>query len=296
MQKILVTGANGFVGYYTIRQLLKKNYMVIATGKGACRLPFKEDNFIWETLDFTDEEQVRSVFSKHQPEVVIHSGAMSKPDECELHKEAAYQTNVTGTIHLLKAAAFMQSFFIFLSTDFVFDGIKGMYREDDELAPVNYYGETKKLAEEAVRNYTFDWSIIRTVLVYGKPLQGRENILTGNAKALQRGERLKIFSDQLRTPTYVEDLAAAIVSIIENKAKGIFHISGEDRLSPYGMVMAMARHLQLDTSLVQAVTENEFDQPARRPLITGFDISKAKNLLQYRPTSFEQGLRKTFNV
>lgn len=294
MQTILITGANGFVGYYLCQQLLQKGYRVIATGKGECRLPFKEKTFVYQSLDFTNDTDVQNIFKEYRPETVVHCGAMSKPDECELNKESAFVTNVTGTINLLNAAANCKSFFIFLSTDFVFSGEKGMYTEEEERKPVNYYGETKLIAEDEVKKYAYDWSIVRTVLVYGKPFLNRQNILTNVAAALQKEQKLNIFNDQVRTPTYVEDLASGIVAIIKKNATGIYHISGEDVHTPYEMAMAVAQHLKLDSSLITKVEEKDLDQPARRPLKTGFNISKAKNDLGYQPMPFKEGLKRTF--
>lgn len=298
MQTVLITGANGFVAPYLAEQLLKKKYRVIATSKGENRLHFMEQNFIYESIDFTNSERVEKVFNKHKPDVVVHSGAMSKPDECETMRDNAFLTNVTGTIYLLKRAATLKTHFIYLSTDFIFSGEEGMYKEDDEPAPVNYYGETKLLAEGEVKNYGYEWSIVRTVLVYGNPKLGRQNILTSVANSLKKGETVNIFDDQVRTPTYVEDLALAIVSIIEKKITGVFHISGEDVLTPYQMAVAVADHLRLDNNLVNKVTAETF-QPgknvAKRPAKTGFNISKAKKELNYQPTSFRQGLQKTFD-
>lgn len=295
MSKVLITGANGFVGFYLVQQLLSSNYFVIATGKGECRLPFWSENFIYETLDFTNAKEVKTIFEKHRPDSIVHSGAMSKPDECELNKDAAFLTNVTGTVNLLHHSSILKSFFIFLSTDFIFSGDEGMYKEEDVAGPVNYYGKTKVLAEAEVMNYSYDWSIVRTVLVYGKPFLNRQNILTNTAIALQKGEQLKIFNDQVRTPTYVEDIAKAIVMILKKKKKSVYHISGEDVLTPYEMAVAVAKHLRLDSSLIAKVTEKEFQQPARRPLKTGFNISKAKQELNFQPTSFDQGLLQTLS-
>jgi dTDP-4-dehydrorhamnose reductase len=294
MSKILVTGANGFLGYYLIKQLLESVYTVIATGKGECRLPFDQDNFLYQSMDFTNAGDIRRVFNQHSPSIVVHCGAESKPDVCELNKEAAFLSNVTGTIQLLDAAEKNKAFFILLSTDFVFSGDKGMYKEDDQRSPVNYYGQTKLLAEDEVMKYPYHWSIVRTVLVYGRPISGRQNILSMAATALQKGEKLRIFHDQVRTPTYVEDLASAIISIVERNCTGIFHISGKDVLTPYEMVVATANYLCLDATLIEKVTEKDFQQPARRPLKTGFDLSKAEKTLNYRPVSFEEGLEKTF--
>jgi dTDP-4-dehydrorhamnose reductase len=245
-------------------------------------------------MDFTNEDSVKATLAKYRPDVIVHSGAVSKPDECELNKEAAFLTNVTATTYLLKEAQKQKSFFVYISTDFVFSGQKGMYKEDDERQPVNYYGETKLLAEDEVMQYEFGWSIVRTVLVYGKPKLSRQNLLTNTANALKEGKPLKIFNDQVRTPTYVEDLAGAIVSIINKKARGVYHISGSDVRTPYQMAVAVAEYLQLDSSLITPVQKGEFNEPAQRPLKTGFDISKAKEHLGYAPVSFEEGLRKTF--
>src|SRR6185503_68627 len=209
--KILITGANGFLGYYLVEQLLEKDYSVIATGKGECRLPFTHGTkFQYLSMDFTDPFSIHDVFENIKPDVVIHAGAMSKPDDCELDQMKAYLINVEGTVQLLINAEDLKSFFIFLSTDFVFDGEKGMYKEEDLPGPVNYYGKTKLEAEEAVIEYEHDWAIVRTILVYGDPLSGKDNILTNTRKKLQKGEEYKVVSDQLRTPTYVEDLATAI--------------------------------------------------------------------------------------
>ena len=294
--KILVTGANGFLGYYLVEQLLAKNIPVTATGKGECRLPFTHDkNFQYLEMDFTNPFSVHDVFENVKPDVVVHSGAMSKPDECESNQILAYLVNVEGTVQLLINAADSKSFFVFISTDFVFDGERGMYNEDDIPNPVNYYGRTKLEAEEAVKDYEFEWAIVRTVLVYGKNHSGHNNILKIVKEKLEKGEEYSVVDDQLRTPTYVEDLAKGIVSIIEKKATRIFHLSGKDILTPYQMAIKAAEYLQLDSSVIKRVTADSFSQPAKRPLKTGFIIDKARKQLNYDPLSFEEGLKKTFS-
>jgi dTDP-4-dehydrorhamnose reductase len=293
--KILITGANGFLGYYLVEQLLTKNFSVTATGKGECRLPFTRDkNFQWLSMDFTDPFSIHDVFENIKPDVVIHAGAMSKPDECETNQMLAYLMNVEGTVQLLINSADLKSFFVFLSTDFVFDGERGMYHEDDKPNPVNYYGRTKLEAEEAVKEYEFNWAIVRTVLVYGKNHSGHSNILKIVKEKLEKGEEYSVVDDQLRTPTYVEDLAKGIVSIIERNATGIFHLSGKDILTPYQMAIKTAKHLRLDSSVIKKVTAASFSQPAKRPPKTGFIIDKARKELGYEPLSFEEGLKKTF--
>ncbi len=294
--KILLTGANGFLGHYLAKQLLNKEHEVIATGKGECRLPFTgHKNFRYAAMDFTDPFAVHDVFEKYSPGVVVHAGAMSKVDECEQNQWEAYRANVEGTITMLINAEAHHCFFIFISTDFIFDGRQSMYSEEDMPGPVNFYGKTKLEAEEAVLEYEHDWAIIRTILVYGDPLSGKDNILTVTRKKLEKGERYNVVSDQTRTPTYVGDLASAIVSVIERKATGIYHIGGADILTPYQMACAVADHCKLDKTLIKEVTEANFSQPAKRPAKTGFVIDKAKRKLGYDPIPFSEGLKKTFD-
>jgi dTDP-4-dehydrorhamnose reductase len=293
--KILITGANGFVGHYLIKLLLQKGFEVIATGRGECRLPFAgKPGFTYATMDFTNPYDVHDVFEKFRPQAVVHAGAQSKPDEAELDQMQTYLTNVEGTVHLLVNAAELQCFFLYVSTDFIFDGEKEMYNEDDEAMPVNYYGKTKLEAEELVKDYDFEWAIVRTVLVYGNPATGKPNILTIVKDKLQKGETYNVVDDQVRTPTWVGDLVAGIVTILKVKAFGIFHISGRDILTPYQMAIKTASYLGLDTSLINRVTASSFTQPAKRPVRTVFDISKAESEIRYDPISFEEGLVKTF--
>jgi dTDP-4-dehydrorhamnose reductase len=295
--KILVTGANGFLGHYLVAALLEKKVQVIATGKGPCRLPFREHpGFRYAEMDFTQPGEVEQVMQETTPGIVIHCGAVSKPDECEKDQWAAYQVNVEATVTLLESAGSLGCFFIFLSTDFIFPGDTGMYRETDQPGPVNFYGKTKLEAEKAVMEYQHPWAIVRTVLVYGPAVTGRGNLLTVVKEKLEKGEEYKVFDDQVRTPTYVSDLANGIVAIVEKKATGIFHISGEEVLTPYQMACATARFLGYDENLLVKVTAQEFVQPAKRPAITGFDISKAKTQLGFQPLPFAEGLALTFST
>ncbi|GAA4330172.1 SDR family oxidoreductase [Flaviaesturariibacter amylovorans] len=293
MQPVLITGANGFVGNY-LSEYLAATSTVLATGKGDCRFSFSVPALTYAPLDITDREAVATLIDAFKPRCIVHCAALSKPDQCETDRPFADTVNVSGTRNLLEAAARHGAHFVFLSTDFVFDGESGFYREEDAVAPVNYYGETKVRAEALVREYPFSWAIVRTVLVYGAPRLNRDNLLTMVAKALREGKPLHIFNDQVRTPTYVEDLVRGIVKIVETGATGTWHLSGADVRTPYEMAVETARHLGLDERLITPVDEHSFAQPARRPPKTGFDISKAKSELNYTTTSFVDGLRRTF--
>lgn len=293
--KVLITGANGFLGHYLVPALLQQGFNVLATGKGACRLAGQGTNgFDYAEMDFTDLSSTRDTVSRYAPDIIVHAGAVSKPDDCELDQALAWRINTGGTHHLLEAAAAHQAFFIFISTDFVFDGEKGMYAEEDQTVPVNYYGQTKLEAEKAVHQYPHPWAVVRTVLVYGEPLAGRSNILSIVKDKLEKGEGYKVVDDQVRTPTYVGDLAEGIVSIIQKKATGTWHLSGAEVLTPYEMACKAADFLGLDKGLLTRVTADTFTQPAKRPAKTGFNISKAKMVLGFKPVSFAEGLAKTF--
>jgi len=294
--RILITGSNGFLSHYLVPLALEANHQIIATGRGENRLSLTPTSpYEYQTMDFTKEHEVEEVFENAKPGVIIHCGAMSKPDECEYNREKAYLVNVTGTEILLKYANKVKSHFIFLSTDFVFDGVKGMYDEYQPVNPVNYYGSTKVIAEELVKKYIYPWTIVRTILVYGKPLSGKDNLLTLVKKKIERGEIFRVFDDQERTPTYVEDLAKALLAVAEKKAEGIFHISGKEKLTPYEMALTTAEYLKLDTSFLVKAIKGDIPEPAMRPPKTGFIISKAEAILDYSPVDFKEGLRKTFS-
>jgi dTDP-4-dehydrorhamnose reductase len=293
--KILLTGANGFLGYYLSDHLTNAGLDLLATSRGPCRLPFLLRNcFAYRPLDFTDAAQTLDVVTSFAPDWIIHAGAMGKPDDCELQPALAHRINVDGTAHLLTAAKQIQAKFCYISTDFVFDGVSGNYKEDAMRGSVNYYGLTKCKAEEMVEASSLHWSIVRTVLVYGKPMTGRSNLLSIVQEKLSRGETYQVVNDQIRTPTYVGDLARGIMTMITRDATGIYHLCGEEVLTPYDMAIQAANYLSLDASLLLCTSTASFKQPAQRPLLTGLCIDKARHELGFLPSSFTEGLKLTF--
>jgi dTDP-4-dehydrorhamnose reductase len=293
--KILITGSNGLLGQHLIKLLIETTaHTVVATGRGTSRLPFEvSDLYDYFPLDITDGIAVNDFILAHEPEVIIHAAAMTQPDECEQHEIACWNVNVTATRFLLDAAQKINARFIYISTDFVFDGEHGPYKETDTPGPVNYYGSSKLAAEKSVMESKLPWAIVRTVLVYGNILVGnRSNVISWVKENLVSGKAIKVVSDQRRTPTYVEDLAKGILLVLEKNAAGIYHISGEEEMSPHDMAVATADYLSLDKSLMTKVNADTFTQPAQRPLKTGFIIEKAKKELGYQPTSFKDSLKK----
>jgi dTDP-4-dehydrorhamnose reductase len=292
--KVLITGANGLLGQHLIKLLLENNYQVVATGRGESRLPFEpSENFVYHSMDITNPMQTFAVMRSEKPDVVVHAAAMTQVDDCELHPQQCERINVQGTSQILTDAESFSSHFIYVSTDFVFDGEKGNYSEEDETLPVSLYGFTKMQAEAMVQTSDMPFAIVRTCLVYGNVLMGtRSNIITWVKESLKQGKKIKVVTDQLRTPTYVEDLAKGILLIIEKKAEGIFHISGKDWLTPYDIAIKTAELFKLDKTLIEKTDTANFKQPGRRPLKTGFVIEKARKELGYEPMSFDEALKK----
>jgi dTDP-4-dehydrorhamnose reductase len=295
--KILLTGCNGMLGSSLSEKLSKVNHTTWATGKTACRLPthYFHDNFIYHSLDINNAEQTSTLITSLKPDLIIHSAALTQVDDCEQNKSICYSVNVDGTKNLITAAKEVNARFCFISTDFVFSGEEGPYCETDPTGPVNYYGETKVLAEQLVMSSGLNWSIVRTILLYGKadPCK-RSNFIYWVKNNLEAGIKIKVVDDQVRTPTFIPDLVEGIYLIAEKGAEGIFHISGKDIMTPYQMALEIADFLNLDKNLLKAVNASTFTQIGKRPQKTGFKIEKAIEELGYHPTSFKNALSMIF--
>lgn len=290
--KVLITGANGLLGQHLTKLLIDKNYQVVATSRGESRLPFQpSDNYTYREMDIANALEVFAVMSQEKPDVVVHAAAMTQVDDCELRPQHCERINVQGTSQVLTDAETFSSHFIYISTDFVFDGEQGNYAEEDDTKPISLYGFTKLQAESMVQTSTIPFAIVRTCLVYGNLLKGtRSNIVSWVKDSLEQGKTIQVVSDHVRTPTYVEDLAKGIALIIEKKATGIYHISGKDWLTPYDIALKTAAKYNLDAGKIVKVDAATFKQPGRRPMKTGFVIEKARRELGFEPITFEQGL------
>jgi dTDP-4-dehydrorhamnose reductase len=291
MKKILVTGSNGLLGQKLIEKLSKtENIEVIATARGENRLPFGE-NYKFISLDITKKEEVETVFDTEKPDVVIHTAAMTNVDQCETEKDACWDLNVKAVEYLLASSKKHNSFFVHLSTDFIFDGNEGPYDENAEANPLSFYGWSKYAAEKLVINSDVKWAIARTVLVYGIAHDmSRTNIILWVKNSLEQGKSINVVNDQWRTPTLAEDLADGCILIAQKEAEGIFNISGKDLLNPFQMAIMTADYFKLDKSLITEVDGTKFTQPAKRPAKTGFILDKPIAILGYNPKSFQEGI------
>lgn len=291
MKTVLVTGSNGLLGQKITEQIfVNKSVNLIATNRGQNKNPLKE-GYLYEQMDILDTEQVGNVLEKYKPDALIHTAAMTNVDLCHEQNEGCWDLNVKATAFLASLCEKLGIHFIYVSTDFVYDGLNGPYQEDDEPKPVSFYGESKLEGERITLQMKGDWTIVRTSLVYGI-LQdmSRSNIVLWAKGALEKGAPIHVVNDQWRMPTLVEDLAKACLLIVEHQAKGIYHISGKDMMSIAELVGRVARFWNLDERLINEVSSDTLAQEAKRPLKTGFILDKAMTDLNYQPHSFEEGL------
>lgn len=288
--KILVTGANGLLGQKLVKLLdIDSGVDLVATARKPLSISLGRGSFSF--LDITDKGDVLECLQKHHPDVVINTAAMTQVDQCETDREACWLSNVTAVEYLVDACAKTNAHLIHVSTDFIFDGSHGPLTEDETAKPVNYYGESKLAGEEVVKQSSIDWTILRTVLVYGITADlSRSNIVLWVKKSLEDKKNINVVNDQWRTPTLAEDLAMGCYLAAKKKATGIYHVSGDEMMTPYDIAVKTAQYFKLDTSLIHATDSTKFKQPAARPLTTGFDITKAKIQLGYKPHTFTEGL------
>ena len=289
---ILITGSNGLLGQKLVAQLsIDKNYRLIATSQGENRINNKE-GYIYESMDITSAQEVERIFEKYQPNIVINTAAMTNVDACEDAKENCWKINVEAVEILLNNSQKHNSHFIHLSTDFVFDGEDGPYKEEDVPNPLSYYAKSKLASEELILNSEYKrTAIARTIIVYGiGDNLSRGNVVLWAKGAMEKQSPINVVDDQFRSPTLAEDLAMGCVLIANKKAIGIFHLSGKDIMSIYELVSRVADFYKLDKKCISTIQTAELNQTAKRPPRTGFILDKAKEVLGYTPHSFEEGL------
>jgi len=292
--KILITGANGFLAQHLCLFLADKGFQVIAVSRGERKIPSNEQ-ISYYNLELTNVSLVGGFVKYHQPDVIIHAAAMSKPDDCNNNKDECILQNVTVTEQLVKLANDIQAHFIYISTDFIF-GENGPHAEDNEPDPLNFYGASKLLAEKSVTNNLKNYTIVRPVFIYGATWNGiRSSFIQWVQNSLEAGKAIKVVSDQQRTPTFVLDICWGIFQIIERKKYGVYHLAGKDICSPYDMAVTVAKVLKLNSNLILEVTSDTFPEPVRRAKKSGLKIDKAIAELNYQPHSFEDGVRKSFD-
>jgi dTDP-4-dehydrorhamnose reductase len=288
--KILVTGSNGLLGQKLLELISSKEDHLIATAKSKLVLDLPQCEFHF--LDITRLEEVENVISATKPDVIINTAAMTQVDQCETEQEACWKNNVLAVENVANVCGKSGSHLIHVSTDFIFDGTHGPLDESAVPNPISFYGKSKLAAEEIIQRSKLNWTIIRTVLVYGITKDmSRSNIVLWVKKSLEEGKTINVVNDQWRTPTLAEDLAMGCYLAAIKNAKGIYNITGYEMMTPYDIAIQTAEFFGLDKSLINQTDSTKFKQPAARPPKTGFIIDKARKELGYAPRSFKEGLK-----
>ncbi|QXP69289.1 NAD(P)-dependent oxidoreductase [Polaribacter sp. R2A056_3_33] len=293
MIKVVITGSNGLLGQSLLGLLLKEKetYQVFGFSRGDNRSG--RNDFSYVSIDITEEENLKKVLLEIQPDFIINTAAMTQVDDCENQKAACDLLNITVVKWLSEISAELNAHLIHISTDFIFDGIKGNYKETDIANPLSYYGASKLKSEALLLESSINYTILRTILVYGKVFDmSRSNIVLWVREMLEKGKEITIVDDQFRTPTYVEDLALACKISMDKKATGIFNISSNELLSVYEIAQQIAVTFNLDKNLIKPISTSTLNQTAPRPAKTGFDLSKTNKILEFYPKSFKEDLQR----
>ncbi len=291
-RRILITGANGLLGQaLTDRLHPLRDYEILATSRDDVSFhPAQPDH---ERLDITHRSRIAEVVDGFEPDVLVNCAAMTHVDTCETNQKECWTVNASAVEDISGLCAERDIHLVHVSTDFVFNGADGPYRENDSPDPVNYYGEAKLAGERSIQDSKVGrWTIARTVLVYGTAEKlGRSNIALWIIDELLNDREVQIVTDQWRTPTYVHDLAHGIQQIIDRSAEGTYHLSGPELLSVHNFAKRIASVYGFDESLVQPTTSEALGQTARRPPRTGFIIEKAQDELGFQPHSIDEALK-----
>lgn len=273
----MITGSNGLLGQKLVKLFLEKpGYEIHALSRGPNRLDDKK-GYLYYDIDLLDNDKLTTVLTQILPDVIIHTAAMTNVDACELQQEECDRMNIEVVANILAYCDKKDTYLVHLSTDFIFDGEKGsIYKEEDIANPVNYYGLSKWKSELMIQESNVPHAILRTILVYGL-VDGndRSNIVLWVKNSLEANKEIRVVTDQLRMPTYAEDLAEACWLAVESEAKGVFNVSSNELMSIYEIALAVADAFALDKKLIHPVVTSALSLPAKRPLSTGFDLNKS---------------------
>ncbi len=295
--RILIIGSNGMLGQRLTEYFLNaNNYELMCTSA-------EPESFIpgveYKSVDITHKNSVRKLILDFFPDFIINAAAYTNVDKAEQERELAWKVNVNGVENIALYAWTIDAHMIHISTDYIFDGKKGPYSENDKPCPISYYGRTKLASENSIRTSGVRYTIIRTNVLYGPAKYGRPDFVKWVINSLRAGEEIKIVTDQYNNPTYVDDLVDAIHKIILFKKEGIYNIAGKEIISRYDFTLRIADYFDLNKKLIKPVLTKELNQTAPRPLKSGLIILKAMVELDYKPHEYEEAfelMRRELNL
>ena len=285
MRKLLITGASGLLGKKIV-ELAQNDFTITPIHKTR---PLHSSSV---KLDVTESLAVLNLLNKLEPDVVIHTASETNVDKCEIEKEHAWKINAEGTRNLAEACQNVNAKLVYVSTDYVFDGEKGMYTEEDKPNPVNYYGVTKLEGEKQVIEQCKNYAILRTSVLFGWH-PWKQNFATWIINKLKQQQEIMVVEDHYNTPTLADNLAEMAVEIAKNDLQGIYHASGSERISRYEFGKRIARTFNLDPDLIRPVKMSQLTAwIAKRPRDSSLNTDKIQKQLKTKPLNITEGLNK----
>ncbi|HET7825549.1 MAG TPA: SDR family oxidoreductase [Anaeromyxobacter sp.] len=287
--RIAITGANGLLGGAAVA-LLAGRHEVLGVGRGPCRLA--PGACAWADADLGDGRSVEASLLAFRAEAVLHAGALTDVDGCEREPELAWRVNVGGTEQVARACRALSARLVAVSTDYVFDGDRGDYAEDDVPNPRGAYARTKRCGEEAALLLAPDAAVARVAVVYSGRPGAKSTFATQVVEKLGRGEPVKAFSDQVVSPTLAENAAAMTLELLlEHDHRGVLHTAGATALGRVDFAERVARRFGLRGQIVPVRTA-DVKLPAPRPLRSSLRVDRAAALLRAKPLAIDDALER----
>ena len=284
--RVLIIGASGFIGQHLARRLGSAPAHVVH-GTHWSRPPAASSTS-WHRVELADGAALEQTFALARPEVVVHLAAMADVGACERDPERASAVNVEATAAIARLCRRHAARLVFVSTEYVFDGRRGFYREDEAPGPNTRYGSTKREAEQRVAELAPRWSVVRTSIVYGWPAPGRRNFVPWLVERLRSGQSYRAPTGVLRTPVYVEHLVDGLVRLTEQDFPGIHHVAGSDCVSMRDFALAVADAFDLDRRQVLPPEAPQEDSGSSERL--GLDCAATMGRLRLPHPGLAEGL------
>jgi dTDP-4-dehydrorhamnose reductase len=288
-KRIMIIGSNGLLGQRLVEYYWNNDNVELfcsSVEEQSCH-----NNIEYIPLDITSKNDVRDAIKSFYPDVIVNAAAYTSVDGCESEKDIAWKINVDGVENLAKHSIISDAHLIQLSTDYIFDGSSGPYDENALPNPLSYYGRTKLASENLLKKYRIKSTVIRINVLYGPAAFGKIDFVRWVVDSLRGEKVIKIVTDQINNPTFTEDLAAGINSVIELGKAGIYNMGGQDLLSRYEFTKRIAAYFELDNSLIEEIYSSDLNLAAQRPLKSGLINLKAETELNYKPRTIEQALK-----
>jgi dTDP-4-dehydrorhamnose reductase len=282
VKTILILGSSGMVGNYLISLL--KDYHVFRTYYS--KKKYEDDTYV----DVYSYESLENAFKLSMPDIVINlTGIYNNLEFCEQNKELVMNVNCNALRSISKLANQFNSFLITISTDQVFDGSKGNYKESDKICPINYYGKTKAEGEKIVQSISKKYCIIRTSMLWGKN-KTRNTFSEFILDEVKNKKELKLITDQFTCPTYLENFCEMFTEIIKREILGIIHLSGPEKLSRYDFGIKILK--STNNKKIIASNRNEFNFGKHMPEDTSLNTDKVRKLLRCNPEEVNISIEK----